>query len=516
MSAVAWTPQRREGLQVAPSAKGSKLFGYVRGLLQSFPQDAPERELLERIHMHIFSQQTQPAAQIVADLAAGSWKFKGDKPQVEALAEHFSKLLNQIGTQGDLKPTELTTYVSSRGYRATDPDEKFVLQRVGSVMRGRRDVANMLGDDLVAVLNELCQPAPHERMSQDQQQKMTDVIKNLGEATANPAIVRGYIHGPSVRELLKKGDGQRGESKADKEPLKQVLECAKGSVVIHTDTAAETEVTLAAGRVEAGYGGFKTFGDGVDSPFSQNPSRYLTHSPDDGFPDSRGGTVHPIERVSFVPVTETVYESVNVRQRGWRGVLGQSTSHQVPHHERPVMVEGPGAKAEPAVRFGYAYWPSSSYPGPAEYREVNGSRSGNVLTVEAVLPKSVADKLAREISENPETAREVVERLVLERGGVDPAEWRDGRGFLDGRRSNPMRPPWNASSADTSLYRIRVDQDGYVADPAKGWELRQAAAATQGPAKQPGTSPNGYGWGPGTPGPGGAYGGYGGGRRPNR
>ena len=220
--------------------------------------------------------------------------------------------------------------------------------------------------------------------------------------------------------------------------LDPVVEAAEGSVLVHTDTSTGMTVHWGDGRMRIDSGGFKTFGDGVGggsrlSPYLEGPPHRFG-----GFRDAAGDRVGAAEVVMFEDVSA----------------------------DRP---------ADPAdtVRFGYAFNPELAGPKEMDrlpaYPETKGPRPGNLLVVQAVLPKPVADRLMTMIEDDPLVAREVAERLVLERGGLDRAFWEQGTPPYDHR----VKPPYDNLPETHRIHLIIPGADGVVTAQPLTWRAER-------------------------------------------
>lgn len=223
---------------------------------------------------------------------------------------------------------------------------------------------------------------------------------------------------------------------------------ATGSVIVHTSSHQGVRVTSLSGPTTTPFSGFSTFGDGAGE---RTQLRSLTEHLRD-LPNLTEG-------VAFTPVMDDVLSQREVVTKQRRFGRDETAQRQVKTGERERLVPGPDGRPEPAVQFSYAYDPNqaTAYRDDVpSYHDPASGRAGNQLIVGAVLPQSVADQLKTAIEQNPASARDVAERLVLERGGVDTDAWH-GRGQYAGQ---PMRPPFEGTPATEPFHLVTAGQDG--------------------------------------------------------
>lgn len=451
-------------------ARRREVIDYLEGLLQSGAGTRAERAARrEAMELLLHSPPGAPAHETMA---------KADSPQLRGLKDQWKELIGLVReapSGSKLTSTELISYVSAHMSGNSDQDERLALSRVLGRLSANRDMA-LSGPALDKWLTGQSWMMSHN-MSEAQQKVLTNVIGQLGEASSRPAMVRGYLQGKQNLSASRPTP-RSGEPIATPLPdqgpslLEQVSKAAEGSVVIDTSTTGGMELTYSFGRGPS-YGGFRTFGDGVSEAGGKLPP-HLAGTPSNrrAFRNSQGADVYPVEVWSCEPIIETVY-GPGQQDEGWRGWLGRETkSKQVKVDERDVTTRGPDGQMEPAVQFGYAYNQRLAGDGQdrmnlPKYPDMDTDRPGNLLIVQAVLPKSVADKLAEEIARNPLVARQLAEKLVLERGGVSPVAWAEGAGDYGQR----MKPPYEGLPDNHEIYRLNKGHDGEMyAEPAKAWK----------------------------------------------
>jgi len=150
--------------------------------------------------------------------------------------------------------------------------------------------------------------------------------------------------------------------------------------------------------------------------------------------------------------TKLVYETITIP--GKKGVLGigktpDRTERKFTGRYEPVLHSEhvSGGKKEPAVRFTY-YIPQT------EWRDYSG-RSGQMMSVEIVLPESAAKKVEQTIERDPAAMRKIVERVMKEKLLKDPKAWETPQGSGDS-----LRPPYEKWDAESSGGKIYVQKEG--------------------------------------------------------
>lgn len=220
--------------------------------------------------------------------------------------------------------------------------------------------------------------------------------------------------------------------KESSETLEQVLAFSRGRAVIETDIP--TNIPLAHGdELRKAYdSGFQYFGD--------NPR---WHS----FKDVKLEDRETPEAVIFQPHTEPIYEMHTEEVKvGWRKT--RIDERRVKTGEKPVMIVNPATgKEEPGVRVAYQFNSNNGsrhdfYGSDLPGYKTRGGRLGNVLTVETLLPQSLADKFKEEIARDPQTARRFAEQMAKQNGVTDEV-WSTG--------DAPMRPPYDQLPNDWTI-----------------------------------------------------------------
>jgi len=221
------------------------------------------------------------------------------------------------------------------------------------------------------------------------------------------------------------------------------------SAMVETCMAPETQVLYAGSqglRESVPKAGYSRFGDGVirgdvraymqlDNAWQINRDMY--------------------EGVAFVPVMTDVTEPQSTVVKGGLFRRDKTVTTNVPRDPIPVMIKGPNGE-EPAVRVGYAFDPhghSISRADLPDHRDYS-NRGGTSLTLEMVLPESVANDLKGAIVARPEFARTFAERFVLKRGGLDPASW-SGEG-----KAVALKPPWSKVPPEQRIDLVTATGDG--------------------------------------------------------
>lgn len=160
------------------------------------------------------------------------------------------------------------------------------------------------------------------------------------------------------------------------------------------------------------------------------------------------------EIIDIRHVTKPVYETVTIP--GKKGVLGigktpdrterRATSRYEPTPHSEIVS---GGKKEAAVRFTY-YIPQT------EWRDYSG-RSGQMMSVEIVLPESTAKQLEQILERDPAAMRKIVERVMKEKVLKDPKAWETPQGSGDS-----LRPPYDKWDAESGGGKIYVQKEGMI------------------------------------------------------
>lgn len=149
--------------------------------------------------------------------------------------------------------------------------------------------------------------------------------------------------------------------------------------------------------------------------------------------------------------TKPVYETVTIP--GKKGVLGigkipDRTERRATGGYEPILHSEivSGGKKEPAVRLTYLI-PQT------EWRDYSG-RKGQMMSVEIVLPESIAKEIEQTLDRDPATMRRIVERVLKEKLLKDPKAWETPQGYGDS-----LRPPYDKWDAEHGGGKIYVQQE---------------------------------------------------------
>lgn len=188
------------------------------------------------------------------------------------------------------------------------------------------------------------------------------------------------------------------------------------------------------------------------------------------------------ERVSFIPVVEQEFRTETRTEVVEKKRIGKDITREVnfqvavpgSEHQKTILNTETGQQ-EPAVLFQYDFDPVAlgvEATDTIEYRGLTDNRTGGVLSVAVELPKSVADKLLKNIEQNPEYVRDVAEALVLNNSGgrISRLDWDKGRPPLD----NPMKPPYKRIQELAPNWMIAV------AKPKPGADITSFANGRKG------------------------------------
>ncbi len=150
--------------------------------------------------------------------------------------------------------------------------------------------------------------------------------------------------------------------------------------------------------------------------------------------------------------TKPVYDTIIIP--GKKGVLGigktpdRTERRATGRYEQILHSEiVNGGKKEPTVRFTYLI-PQS------EWRDYSG-RTGQMMSVEIVLPESSAKEVEQTLERDPAAMRRIVERVMKEKLLKDPKAWETPQGSGDS-----LRPPYNKWDAEPSGGKIYVQKEG--------------------------------------------------------
>jgi len=172
---------------------------------------------------------------------------------------------------------------------------------------------------------------------------------------------------------------------------------------------------------------------------------------------------HVREFISFIPVTADVYQEkeVLVQEKRMGGFLGSKSVMKKQRQkvgERPVLhgeAVTDGEK-EPLVKLRY-YVAGGKNDDVAQYQDYSG-RGGNIISMEVLLPQSVAEKIQQEVKANPVFIRKIVKELMIKKLGISEKAWQEGDENTHGHPISPPYEKWDASGE--SMY-IKESNDGY-------------------------------------------------------
>lgn len=202
----------------------------------------------------------------------------------------------------------------------------------------------------------------------------------------------------------------------------EVLRAAKGSARIKTSVTKRGKLSY-KNRQEGDISeidGFSNFGDGLDWGDSQwaNKGEFLEDTPE-------AFTFEPATTALKKTVTETIETGGLFRKKT------QQVQKEVADGEVPTMIVNPATgQQELGITVRYQFDSgSNNYAWKSRELEKNDlpeyttpdtyGRRGNILKVEVVLPKSVADALKQEALRNPDIARQFAQSIVTENGGTE-------------------------------------------------------------------------------------------------
>ena len=147
-----------------------------------------------------------------------------------------------------------------------------------------------------------------------------------------------------------------------------------------------------------------------------------------------------------------IYETVIIP--GKKGVLGigktpDRTERRTTGRYEPILHSEivSGGKKEPAVRFTY-YIPQT------EWRDYSG-RTGQMMSVEIVLPESTAKEVEQALNRDSAAMRKIVEDVMKEKLLKDAGAWETPQGSGD-----PLRPPYEKWDAEPNGGKIYIQKEG--------------------------------------------------------
>lgn len=169
---------------------------------------------------------------------------------------------------------------------------------------------------------------------------------------------------------------------------------------------------------------------------------------------------HVREFVSFMPAETDVYQEIEVPIQEKR-FLGSKTVMKKQMQKvgvRPVLhgESVTNGTKEPLVKLRYLVEAGKNEDTSLWYKDYSG-RGGNIISMEVLLPQSVAEKVQQEVKSSPVFIRKVVEELMTNKLGVPEKAWRDGDEKTNG---HPIRPPYEKwDAAGESIY-FKEPNDG--------------------------------------------------------
>lgn len=163
------------------------------------------------------------------------------------------------------------------------------------------------------------------------------------------------------------------------------------------------------------------------------------------------------EIVRISPMTRAKYE-----QETWKEPTGLLRSKKrtrsivvgrepVSHQE---MVEG--GSSEPATLVSYE---ACALRGQEGWKVPDG-RSGQMIRLDVVLPKSTADKLSTALESDPSLMHRLVEQAAIQKAGIPEAAWSDGDSATNGHHLRPPYEQWAAEAGGRSKIRIITESGG--------------------------------------------------------
>jgi hypothetical protein len=186
------------------------------------------------------------------------------------------------------------------------------------------------------------------------------------------------------------------------------------------------------------YFGFRTFGNDLTRNYEKAQVR---------------------EFIGFKPVSVDVYQDKKVQVAG--GMFGLKKTTQTIKEKtgiRPLMHNEAVASGvqEPLVKLIYFTRELSSDINSLLAHKDYSGRDGNHITMEVLLPQSVAEKVQQEIKVNPTFIRKIAKELMVQKLGIPEKVWEEGDTNTHG---HPVRPPYEKWDASGENIYIRDDND---------------------------------------------------------
>lgn len=178
------------------------------------------------------------------------------------------------------------------------------------------------------------------------------------------------------------------------------------------------------------------------------------------------------EAVAILPITEDVYQEVDVPvQEKKFGIFKKETTRkerkkvgvkQVLHNE---LVEK--GQAESAYRIIYRANDRVDKQGHSFYQDYSG-RFGNMLDIDIILPKSLADKVMEQIKANPKIIRDITKALIVKNLDIPEDAWEKG----DKYTHHSLKPPYeewakNLGGKNKIYIQENADIEGFNPDWVK-------------------------------------------------
>ena len=298
--------------------------------------------------------------------------------------------------------------------------------------------------DAVTYLREH-QKSVQESLTRTQRDTFPDLLAALDIVATNPDEIEAQlIEAQQTLASTTVDTTPRRDAMTTEELFDLVSEASIGTAIIHTNLPEGQSITSIDGNRRS-ISGSQTFGDGSFGKTNEVPNHLYTPI----------GAYNPITTVDG----SYVYPIDMVEAVAFMPVVG----------ERRVRVTHPRTgNTEEAIYFDYAYNPRLTGDPSRErelglpiYRETQGNRSGNSFIVRIILPQSIAVQLQEEIERRPVSAREIAEKMVLERGGVSEEQWFSGISVdIYGRtvKCNRSKPPYEGLQGDHRMYLVTPSQ----------------------------------------------------------
>ena len=240
-----------------------------------------------------------------------------------------------------------------------------------------------------------------------------------------------------AREAVDLVIGATTPEKEVQSTLSELLAASKDRTHIHTDVPSVALRHGSETRKPAG-SGFQTFGDAPRSEYRGS--------------DQLLSVRDAPEAIIFEPNMTTKYRTEKKIDRA-AGMFKKEISHeaQVVDSVRPTLViNGKTGQQEPSVRIAYQFnSQADGYTNEMPRYDTGGGRPGNILTVETIVPQSVAVNFKRLLADNPMLARQFSEQII-KHNGVSEDVWNASRA--------PMRPPYDRLPSGWQL--ALVDKEG--------------------------------------------------------